>query len=74
MKARGYVEPVIREIDNLYKMTTFMDDYVNSTADGVLSWRSIKSCASDLEEGLGKWKHRLREVSMRRCAHITHLL
>ena len=29
------------DIDNLYNMTVWMDDYVNPTIDGALSWRSI---------------------------------
>jgi hypothetical protein len=45
---RRYIEPAKgEEIDNLYKMTTRMDDYVNPTADGALSWRSISLCALD---------------------------
>jgi hypothetical protein len=73
-EARRYVEPTRKEIDNLYNMTTCMDDYVNPTADGALSWRSISSCASDSEEGLEHWKHRLHKVSTRRCARITRSL
>jgi hypothetical protein len=48
-----------------------MDDYVNPTTEGVLSWRSISSCASDSEEALENWKQRLHEVSTRKCARIT---
>jgi hypothetical protein len=51
-----------------------MDDYINPTVEGVLSWRIISSCASDLEEALEHWQQRLHEVSTRRCAHITHTL
>jgi hypothetical protein len=36
-EARRYVEPTRKETDNLYNMTTLMDDYVNPTTDGVLS-------------------------------------
>jgi hypothetical protein len=71
MEERRYVEPMRKEIDNLYNMTMQMDDYINSTIDGVLSWRSISSCASDSEKGLEHWKHQLHEVSTRRCARIT---
>jgi hypothetical protein len=46
------------------------EDYVNPTADGVLSWRSITSCASDSDTGLENWQQRLHEVSTRRCARI----
>jgi hypothetical protein len=51
-----------------------MDDYVNPTTDGVLSWRSISSCTSDSEEALENWQQRLHEVSTRKCAQITHAL
>jgi hypothetical protein len=40
------------EIDNLYNMIAWMEDYVNPTIDGTLSWRSISSCVSYSEEGL----------------------
>jgi hypothetical protein len=51
-----------------------MDDYVNPTVDGALSWRSISSCASYSEEGMEHWKQWMHEVSMRQCAHITRSL
>jgi hypothetical protein len=52
-EGKRYIEPARgNKIDDLYNMTTRMDDYVNPTLDGALSWRSISSCASDLEEGL----------------------
>jgi hypothetical protein len=40
-KERRYVEPTRKEIYNLYNMTVCMDDYINSTIDGVQCWRSI---------------------------------
>jgi hypothetical protein len=49
---RIYVDPVRREIDNLYNMTSRMDDYINPTMDGELFWRSISTCTSELEEGI----------------------
>jgi len=55
-------------------MTTHMDHYVNPTTDGVLSWRTISSCASDSKEGLEHWKHPLHEVSTRRCDRVTFSL
>jgi hypothetical protein len=74
-----YVEPVKEEygnqqLENIYKMTSRQDDYINPTAEGNLSWRSISSCASDSEEGLDNWQNRLHEVSMRRCARMTKSL
>jgi hypothetical protein len=62
MEASRYVEHARKEIDNLYNMTTRMDDYVNPTTDGALSWRSIRSCASNSEEGIEHWQHRLHKV------------
>jgi hypothetical protein len=49
IEEKRYIEPVRgNDIDKLYNMTTWMDDYVNPTADGFLIWRSINSCASYL--------------------------
>jgi hypothetical protein len=55
LEARRYVEPTRDKIDNLYNMIAHMDDYVNRTADGALSWRSMSSCTSNLKEGLEHW-------------------
>jgi hypothetical protein len=68
-----FVEPTcldLEEINQLYKTTAQEEDYVNPTVDGVLSWISITSCASDSEIGLENWQQRLHEVSTRRCARI----
>jgi hypothetical protein len=47
-EGKRYIDPTRgNDIDNLYNMTPWMDDYVNPTVDGALSWRSIISCASD---------------------------
>jgi hypothetical protein len=47
---------------------------VNPTTDGVLSWRSITSCALDSDIGLDNWEHRLHEVSIRRCTRRNHVV
>jgi hypothetical protein len=68
-----FVEPTyldLEEINQLYKTTAREEDYVNPTADGVLNWRSITSCASDLDIRLDNWKWRLHKVSTRRCTRI----
>jgi hypothetical protein len=71
-EGRRYVEPMtVDEIENLYNISVSMNDYVNSTADGALIWRSINSCTSELEPGLKNWQQRMHEVSIRRCAHMT---
>jgi hypothetical protein len=60
----------LEEINQLYRTTAREEDYVNPTADGVLSWRSITLCASDSDTGLENWQQRLHEVSTRRCTRI----
>jgi hypothetical protein len=42
MEARRYVDPTRREIDNLYNMIAHMDDYINPTMNGEISWRRIR--------------------------------
>jgi hypothetical protein len=52
-EGKRYIEPTRgNDIDNLYNMTARMEDYINPISNGVLSWRSINSCAFDSEEGL----------------------
>jgi hypothetical protein len=54
-----FVEPTcldLEEIVELYITTTRDEDYVNPTADGVLSWWSITSCATDSNTGLENWQ------------------
>jgi hypothetical protein len=34
---------------------TWIYDYFNPIVDGVVSWRRIKSCASDSKEGFEDW-------------------
>ena len=58
-------------MDNLYKMTAILEDYVNPTANGTLSWRCASSCVSNSDANLEDWQNRLHEVSQRRCATIT---
>ena len=50
-----HVEEEIRNIDDLYKVTSSQDDYINLTTDGTLSWRYAGSCTSDSDEGLENW-------------------
>jgi len=39
-------------LDNIYKVTKSVEDYINPTTDGNISWRGISSCTSDSDEGL----------------------
>ena len=55
-----YIEPIhaeeeMKEVDDLYKMTTVQDDYINPTVDGTLSWRYASSCTSNSDEGMKNW-------------------
>jgi hypothetical protein len=45
-----------KQLDNLYNMIARMDDYVNPTTDGALSWQSISYQESDSEEALEHWQ------------------
>ena len=61
-------EEELKEDDDLYKMTTVNDDYIDPTADGTLSWCYASSCTSDLDRGMENWHNRMYEVSGRQCA------
>ena len=79
LEGKRYVEPVHSEgkenyLDHLYNIMSLKEDYINPTADGNLSWRSVSSCMSDSGEALENWKNRVLEVSMRRCARITRVV
>jgi hypothetical protein len=57
-KGEMFVDPTcldLEEINQLYRTTTQKENYVNLNVDGVLSWRSIKSCASDSDTSLENW-------------------
>jgi hypothetical protein len=61
-----FVEPTcldLEEINQLYRTIACEGDYVNPTADGVLNWRSITSCASNSDTYLDNLKQILHEVS-----------
>jgi hypothetical protein len=64
----------LEEINQLYRTTVREEDYVNPTADGLLSWRSITSCSFDSNTCLENWQQRLHEVSTRRCTRIDHIV
>ena len=56
------VEEEACNIDVVYKMTVVQADYVNPTADGILSWHCESSFISYSEEGLENWQQCLYEV------------
>ena len=72
-----FVEPTcldLEEINQLYRTTTREEDYVNPNAYGVLSWRSIKTCAFESDTEFDNWQQILHEVSTRRCTRIDHAI
>ena len=42
----------MNEADDLYKMMTAKDDYINATTNGKLSWCYASSCTSDSDQGM----------------------
>jgi hypothetical protein len=56
-----YVEPttdniLTKYVNHLYRTTAHKEDYINPTADGMLSWRSISSCDSDSDTRMDNWQ------------------
>ena len=70
-KVPRYTEPIcaeeeMKEVDDLYKMTTAKDDYIDRTADGTLSWCYARSCTSNSDQGMENWQNWMHEISGRR--------
>ena len=61
-------------LDQLYKIMSSKEDYINLTPDGNLRWGILSSCMSNVGDALENWKNRLHEVSMHRCARITRVV
>ena len=64
----------MKEVDDLYKMRTTQDNYINPIIDGTLSWRYARSCTSDSDESLENWQNQMHEILGRCCAHLTKSL
>jgi hypothetical protein len=59
LEGERFVEPTylyLEGINQLYRTTLRDVDYVTPTTDGVLSWRSITSCALNSDTGLENWQ------------------
>ena len=57
LEGNRYIEPSRgNNINNLYNMTAWMEDYVKLTMDGMLIWRSISLCTLDSKAGLEHWQ------------------
>jgi hypothetical protein len=51
-EGQRYTKPIREEdhayeLENIYKLTTRQQDYINPMMDGNLSWRSDNACSSD---------------------------
>ena len=78
-KGPRYTKPIrkeeeLQEVDDLYKMTTVKDDYIDPTVDGTLSWCYASSCTSDSDQGMENWQTCMHEISGRHCANLTKSL
>ena len=57
LEGQRYVEPVYNEgrgdyLDQIYNVTVMQEDYINPTANGNLSWKSVDSYTYDSGEAL----------------------
>lgn len=74
-----YTEPVCdyesgHDLDQISKIMTRDQDWVNPTTDGRIAWDHKISCTSNSNEELEHWKNRLHEVSMLCCNMMTKWL
>jgi len=75
-KGPRYIEPAndVMEpdvLDQLYHLTAEKrSDYINPTADGSVSWRSIHSIDGDSETAFQNWQQGRYEMTSRHCASV----
>ena len=74
-----YTEPVCdyeseADLDCIYKITAWDQDWVNLTADGRITWDRVSSYTSDSNEELEHWQNRLHEVTTLSCNTMTRSL
>lgn len=62
------------DLDQIYKITTYDEDWINSTRDGRITWDKDSSCTSDSDEELEHWQNQLHEISLLRCYMLTKSL
>ena len=62
------------DLDQIYKITTWDQDWVNPTTDGWISWDRESSCTSYSDEELEHLQIRLHEVSTLRYNIMTKSL
>ena len=72
IEGRRYVKPIENgELENLYNMIGYMEDYVNNTTKDMLSWHSISFGTLDFEEALEDQYQRMHKVHTSQCACIA---
>jgi len=59
-KGVRYIEPVgdyyeENDIEHIYKLTVWNEDWINPMVDGRITWEKDKSCNSDSNEELEHW-------------------
>jgi len=57
-----YMEPVCdynndNDLDCIYKITAWEEDWVNPTIDGRISWKRESSCTLDFDEEIEQWQN-----------------
>lgn len=62
------------DLDYIYKITVWDQDWVNPTVDGWITWESESSCTSDSDEEVEHWQNRLHKVTMLNCNMMTRSL
>lgn len=55
------------ELDCIYQIMEHDQDWVNSTANGRISWECKSFYTSDSDEKIERWQNRLHEVTMMNC-------
>lgn len=70
---RDYVESD-DQLDQIYKITTRDQDWINPMMNGWILWDLESSSTSDLDEELEHWQNCLHEVSTLRCNMMTKSL
>ena len=73
VKGEWYTEPMHEEedVDNIYKLIAWDEDWINPTANGVLCWEKDSEWLSDSDGEIENWQNRLHDVFVLRCLRIT---
>ena len=59
VEREGYIEPVREEeyVDHIYKLTTWDEDWIDPTTNGVLYWEKDSECFYDSDREIQNWKN-----------------